>query len=115
MSEPFDKEELLEELDGDHEFLEESLEALAADAPPLLEKLREAVAGGNGEGVRQSAHTLKSMVGNFCAQPAFDAALRMEQLGAGGDLAQAAEAMDALSHEVERLQASLQELLEGLS
>lgn len=115
MSDPFDKDELLEELDGDHEFLEESLEALGEDAPPLLAELQRGVEGADGESIRKAAHTLKSMVGNFCAQPAFDAALRMEQIGAAGDLDQAPQAFETLSREVERLQSALQELLEGLS
>lgn len=113
--EPFDKEELLDELDGDHEFLEESLELLAADASPLLEELRLATASGDAEAVRRAAHTLKSMVGNFCAQPAFEAAQRMEQLGADGDMKSAGEAFEPLSNEVSRLQSSLQRLLEELT
>ena len=115
MIEPFNKQELLDELDGDHEFLQESLDTLAADAPPLLDELRKATASGNAESVRQSAHTLKSMVGNFCAQPAFDAAQRLEQLGAAGDLEQTPEALETLSREVERLERALQGLLEELS
>ena len=115
MTEPFDKQELLDELDGDREFLEESLEILAGDAPPLLEQLRDATAGRDGEAVRQAAHTLKSMVGNFCAKPAFDAARRIEQLGRDGDLEQGAEAIDALKREMERLQQSLHGFLKELS
>ena len=115
MTEPFDKQELLDELDGDHEFLEESLEMLAADAPPLLEQLRDAVTHQDAEAIRQSAHTLKSMVGNFCAQPAFDAARRLEQLGQDGNLDASEEALEALVHEINRLQQSLLGLLKELS
>jgi hypothetical protein len=38
MTDVFDRQELLDELDGDHEFLEESLEMLDADAPRLIDQ-----------------------------------------------------------------------------
>ena len=111
MTEVFDKEELLEELDGDLEFLEESVEMLESDAPPLLLQIRKAVESGDAESVAVGAHTLKSMVGNFCAPLAFDAALRMEALGRDGDLTECKAKLDGLELEISRLQDSLRELL----
>jgi two-component system sensor histidine kinase/response regulator len=112
MTDVIDKQELLEELDGDREFLEESVDMLRSDAPPLLEQIRDALQRGDCEAVSSSAHTLKSMVGNFCAQPAFDAALKVETIGRSGDLEQCSQPLESLQAEVGRLQKALRELLD---
>jgi HPt (histidine-containing phosphotransfer) domain-containing protein len=112
MTDIIDKQELLEELDGDREFLEESVELLDSDAPPLLEQIRDALQRGDSTAISSSAHTLKSMVGNFCAQPAFDAALKVETIGRSGDLEQCSEPVESLQTEVGRLQKALRELLD---
>ena len=114
MTEAFDRQELLDELDGDREFLEESLEILASDAPNLLQQIREALQRGDAEAVRVGAHTVKSMVGNFCAAPAFEAALNVETLGRGGDLAACTAGLVSLEAEVSRLQKELRKLLEDM-
>jgi len=62
-----DREELLDELDGDLEFLAENLELLESDGRALLEALRAASQSADQEAVVQKAHALKGMVANFCA------------------------------------------------
>jgi two-component system sensor histidine kinase/response regulator len=114
MTEIYNKQELLEELDGDRDFLEESLEMLGEDAPTLMEQIREGIASQDAEKIRVAAHTIKSMVGNFCAQPAFEAALRLETLGRNGDLPQCAAGLVALEDETNRLQTELRKLLDEL-
>jgi HPt (histidine-containing phosphotransfer) domain-containing protein len=111
MTDVFDSQELLEELDGDREFLEESLEMLDRDAPALLKQIREALERDDAEAVSVSAHTLKSMVGNFCAPPAFDAALDVEKCGRSGDLSACGARLESLEMEVSRLQSALHEFL----
>jgi hypothetical protein len=49
MTDVFDRQELLDELDGDREFLEESLEMLDADAPRLIDQIRDGIEGGDAE------------------------------------------------------------------
>jgi len=114
MTDAFDKDELLEELDGDREFLEESLEMLDSDAPGLLKQIRDALESGDADAVSVAAHTLKSMVGNFCAPPAFEAALNVETLGRNGDLGGCAAGLVSLEHEVNRLQQELRKFLDNL-
>ena len=111
MTDVFDKQELLEELDGDRDFLEESLGMLDSDAPVLLEQIRAAVRCDDADAVSTGAHTLKSMVGNFCAQPAFTAALSVETVGRSGTLGQCSELVDSLETEVGRLRKALHQLL----
>ena len=70
MSQPFDQDELLEEIDNDMDFLEELIDMLAADAPALIDSIKQGMAGSDAEAVWQNAHALKSMVGNFAAHDA---------------------------------------------
>ena len=60
----------------------------------------------------RAAHSLKGSVGSFGAQGAFDAALRLEVMGRGGDFTHAAEACVALEKEVARLERALAALRE---
>ena len=114
MTEVFDRQELLEELDGDREFLEESLDMLSADAPPLIDQIREGIENNDAEKIRIAAHTIKSMVGNFCAQPAFQAALHVETSGQSGDVAESAAGLASLENELKRLQQELRKFLDEL-
>ena len=114
MTDVFDRQELLEELDGDREFLEESLEMLNADAPTLIGQIRAGIESNDAEKVRIAAHTIKSMVGNFCATPAFEAALNVETIGSSGDLTECVAGLDSLEEEVRRLQQELRKLLDEM-
>lgn len=114
MTDVFDKQELLEELDGDREFLEESLEMLTADTPVLIDQIRDGIESGDAEKIRIAAHTLKSMVGNFCAQPAFEAALHVEKIGSDGDLTQSAAGLVSLEDQVQRLQQELHKFVDEM-
>jgi two-component system sensor histidine kinase/response regulator len=114
MADAFDRQELLEELDGDREFLEESLEMLAADAPTLIGQIHAGIESNDAEKIRVAAHTIKSMVGNFCAAPAFEAALQVETIGRDGDLARCAAGLASLQEEVQRLQQELRKFLNEL-
>lgn len=114
MSEPFDKKELLEELDDDLEFLAESFEIFTEDAEDLLQRLGEAMETGDSDRVASTAHTIKSMVGNFSAAPAHQAALELETLGKSGDLADGPAKLVKLQFEVDRLKQALGDLIEGL-
>ena len=114
MTDVFDKQELLEELDGDREFLEESLEMLDSDAPSLLKQIREAMDRGDADAVSVAAHTIKSMVGNFCAPPAFEAALNVETLGRSGDLNACEAGLVSLEAQVSRLQIELRQFLDEM-
>jgi HPt (histidine-containing phosphotransfer) domain-containing protein len=114
MSEAFDRQELLDELDGDREFLEESLEVLDADAQKLIDQIRAGAEAQDAEQIRVAAHTLKSMVGNFCAPRAFEAASNVESIGRSGELSQCAERLALLESEVNRLRKELRVLLNEL-
>lgn len=86
MAKTFDEHELLERVDNDREFLAETVEMLVSDGPGLLAQIRDSLAAHDGPGVGRHAHALKGMISNFCAAEAQACALRLEQMGKGGDL-----------------------------
>ena len=89
------------------EFLEEIALLFAEDSPKLLADIRLAIAAGNSGKLERAAHTLKGSVANFGAEPAREAALRLEMLGRSGNLLPAAEAYTVLEREIERSTAAL--------
>jgi HPt (histidine-containing phosphotransfer) domain-containing protein len=114
MSEPFDQAELLDRVDGDAEFLADTIEILEEDAPPLLDEVGVAATAGDAERVAKAAHTLKGMLSNFCAEPARMAAERLEQMGRDGSIDGAQPALESLRSETDRLRSSLREFLGSL-
>ena len=114
MSEPFDKDELLEELDDDLEFLAETHAIFTEDSEILFRRLDEAMSADDGSEVASSAHAMKSMVGNFSAAPAHQAALELELLGKSGDLEDGPAKLETLRTEVDRLNRALIALIGGL-
>ena len=98
-----DRAALLERLEGDAELLAEIVGVFLEDCPRLVASIREAVARGDARLLERAAHTLKGSVGNFGVSAAAAAALRLEQMGRQGELAQAGEACAALDREIERL------------
>ncbi len=111
MSDIFDREALLDRVDNDMEFLSETVEMLEEDGPDLLAQIRSAVDAGDSETLAVAAHTYKGMVANFCADSTVEAALKLELMGKGGDLAGANEALAVLEDRAGRLAAALRELL----
>ena len=98
MTAAFDHDELMDRIDGDVEFLEESIEMLDEDVGPLLEKIRSAVVARDAGALVAPAHTLKGMLSNFCAAPAEHAARDLEKRGRENQLAD----IDGLVQTVER-------------
>lgn len=112
MSEAFNLRELMNEIDGDYEFLAESLEMFEEDAPELLSRIKDGLARNDADVVWQNAHSIKSMVGNFFAQPAFDAASSIESMGRQGALSGIDKALEVLEKEIVRLFHALRQVLD---
>ena len=112
MNKPFDEQALLDRVDGDIEFLGETIEMLEEDCPPLLERLGQAAAARDAEALASSAHALKGMLANFCAEPAEAAARTVEELGRADRVVEIDPAVQALHAETDRLRTALQALLQ---
>lgn len=86
MSNLVDKQALLDRVDGDLEFLEETVELLESDGRSLVEQLKAASAAGDEECLVSKAHMLKGMVSNFCADSVQRAAEEIEHAARSGQL-----------------------------
>lgn len=115
MNECFDKEALLESVDGDMEFLQETIGMLNEDAPALLDEVQQAAAAKDAAALVKPAHALKSMLGNFCATFAQEAARKVEVMGRENQLDDVGPAVQALQHEAERLKDELKAFLKAQS
>jgi HPt (histidine-containing phosphotransfer) domain-containing protein len=105
MAPAFDHDELMDRIDGDFEFLEESMEMLDEDAGPLLEKVRAATRARDASALVSPAHTLKGMLSNFCAEAAEGTARELEMRGRENRLEGVDAVVDALDREITALRA----------
>jgi HPt (histidine-containing phosphotransfer) domain-containing protein len=111
MAPAFNHDELMDRIDGDFEFLEESIEMLEEDARPLVEQIRAAVAARDASSLASSAHTLKGMLSNFCAETAEGTAGDLERRGRENRLEDVAPVVDALDQAITLLRAELKAFL----
>ncbi len=111
MPDAFDENALMERVDGDVEFLDETITMLDEDSPALLDEILAAARSGDAAALIRPAHALKGMVANFCAEPAETAARELETMGREGRLANVDSAADRVQSETERLRKALHEFL----
>jgi two-component system sensor histidine kinase/response regulator len=109
----FDKEALLERLEGDEEFCREIIAMFLNDVPGQLQKLRRAVDENQISEIVLRAHTLKGSAANVSAEDMRQAAQALEMVGRSGDLKQAGELYLALEKEFDRFKTALQFLTFG--
>jgi two-component system sensor histidine kinase/response regulator len=100
---------LLAACDDDATLLRELIEVLQADAPGTLARVHEAVQDRDAQRLREAAHRLRGLLSTFSATAA-ETAARLEAMGAGGQLDDAASTLDGLTEMVERLGPQLEEL-----
>jgi two-component system, sensor histidine kinase and response regulator len=102
-----DERRLLERVGGDRKALRGLVRVFLADAPLQRERIHRALRKGDARGVQAAAHALKGAVSNFAAPTATDAALRLQKLGEGGNLAEGAALLSRLDEELERVRRAL--------
>jgi HPt (histidine-containing phosphotransfer) domain-containing protein len=103
----------LRRLGDDVELLEQIILIFLEDAPGLILSAREAVANGNAAELRRSAHSVKGMMATIGAQVGQNAAFRLEQCAAGGDLAEASGLIQDCGARVAELAQALQTYLDS--
>ncbi len=103
----FDAEEALERCFGKREMLQEMMKFFSADSVDLLSQMREMIAKGDLAGAGRAAHRLRGSTVYLGAQPATDAAAKMEKAAQSANLAEASKAMIELEHQVELLKKAL--------
>ena len=95
---------------GDRQLLREIVEAFLEEAPRLLTDLRQAAAGGDADGLRRAAHTLKASLRYLGAEALYDQALALETCGREGRLTEAAPTLAQFDKALERLLSQLPRL-----
>jgi HPt (histidine-containing phosphotransfer) domain-containing protein len=113
MLEVFDEYALLDRVDGDYDFLEETIAMLENDAPDLIQQIQTAAAAGDADTMAQTAHTLKSMISNFCADAAEAAAKKVETKGRKKNLTGVKTDIENLKVETNRLKEALNTFLQN--
>jgi CheY-like chemotaxis protein/HPt (histidine-containing phosphotransfer) domain-containing protein len=113
-AETFNLAALRDRVEQDFDLLVEMIELYDSSSPLLLAEVEAAVADRNGQRIARAAHTLKGMFQNLCAAKSAEAAMRLEQSGKGGDLAQADELLVTLKTECDRLKVELNHVAEEL-
>jgi PAS domain S-box-containing protein len=103
----FDREALLARVEGDQELLKEIVGLFLAEAPELLQAVRESIERRDTASLERSAHALKGSVGNFGAKSAYEIALKMETRARAGDLSGAPETLAELEAKITRLENAL--------
>jgi len=73
-------------MDDDRDLFEEIVRLFQSDAPVQMQHFRQGLVQGDSAAVRHAAHTIKGIVGIFCAERTVQAAARLEQLAERGDL-----------------------------
>ena len=107
------RDELLERVDGDLEFLTQLRELFRSGYPEALREIDAAIQAGDPEGLQRAAHGLKGMVANLAGRSAFDAALRLEQMSRDRDLTDSGPARASLEHALEQLDIALARVAAG--
>jgi two-component system sensor histidine kinase/response regulator len=106
-----DRTGLMARVDGDKTLLAEIMALFREEGPELMSQIRKAVAEHKSEALHRAAHALKGSVGNLGGKAAYEAALRLEDMGRRDHLDQAEEAYAFLDKEFGRLNSALLDLL----
>ncbi len=100
----------LARVDGDKELLKEIAEIFLEEYPGTVSEIRNAIAAKDPEALQRAAHSLKGSIGNFGSGGAYEAALRLEQMGRQGELDQSEQALKELENTLEILTSQLVKL-----
>ena len=102
----FDFDGAMGRLGGDEELFREIVQFFFEDSPGLLDKLRCGLRDQNASAVERSPWPERNG-SQFRAQRAIEAALRVENLGASGNLAEVPDAVRGLEEEIGILKVAL--------
>ena len=102
-------EALFESVGGDPEFIVELIDTYVADAPAQVGSLRVALAAGDVEALIRPAHTLKSSSASLGALGLAEQCRQLEHAARGGFLDGAADAVEGIAAEVDRVATALEQ------
>jgi two-component system sensor histidine kinase/response regulator len=109
----WNRAEALDRIGGDEELLRDLCQIFLEESPKLVQKLQQAVAAGDTDGVMRAAHSLKGEAGYLGANGTSHAARQLEEMGRDKNMSRAADTLATLEREVATLHLELRELAEA--
>ncbi len=103
----WNRAEALDRIGGDEELLRDLCHIFLEESPKLLQRLQQAVAAGDTDGVMRAAHSLKGEAGYLGADGTSQAARQLEEMGHNKDLSRAVDTLAVLAREVASLHLEL--------
>jgi two-component system sensor histidine kinase/response regulator len=107
MTEIFNRQALLQRVEGDEELLEEMLNIFLEYTPQQLQEISQALKSGDAPGLQGKAHSIKGAAASISAEAVQEAAGQLEQAGKNYDLEQAGVILETLNREFSRLTEAL--------
>jgi CheY-like chemotaxis protein/HPt (histidine-containing phosphotransfer) domain-containing protein len=99
---------------GDAALMAELIGFFEEDAVEMLQAIGEAESAGDGEKLHRAAHSLKGLIGNYCANRAYHEAVELDLAARKGDLEAVRQRFPSVKSEVGRLGEVLQAFRETL-
>jgi two-component system sensor histidine kinase/response regulator len=106
----WNKIEALDRIGGDKELLRDLCQIFLEESPKLMQKLQQAVAAGDSDGVMRAAHSLKGESSYLGAGGTSQAARQLEEMGRTQDLSHASTTLAILEREMASLHLDLKDL-----
>ena len=107
----FDRDGVLDLVDGEVELLQELAEMFLDDLPGQVELIQSALAASDASAVNLVTHQLKSSVGNLGGRAAHEVIHKLEDASREDNLADANEQFAICQRELEQFQAALSDFL----
>lgn len=110
----FDPDEALSIVEGDKDLFVELVHVFRENYPAELSSIREAIGLRDSEALWRASHHFKGTLSALAAGPAFDAAVRLENIGRHADLTDAAATYIEMEQNVQTLDAALSDWVTDL-
>lgn len=108
----FDRESVLDMVDGEVEFMHELIEMYLDDAPEHLDTIRRGFEGNDADAVQRIAHRLKTSVGNLGGRVAQPLVKDLEQQARTGSLDGAHALFAQVENALQEFESSLRSCLD---
>jgi HPt (histidine-containing phosphotransfer) domain-containing protein len=107
----YDKNDALERVDGDHEFLASLTNDFLASFPNQFKELELAAQNQDSSNIEKKAHSLKGALRNLGGTKSGDAAAAIELAGKNNDLAQISSLLSEFKECVQEFESEFRSLL----
>jgi len=106
-----DMSKALERIEDDMELFREVAQLFIEECPNLLQELKQALQSQDMLSLQHTAHTMKGMVANFCAEKAVEASRSLEMAAKAGDIAGSDTAFTILEQALKQMNIELNRIL----